>query len=101
QWRTMAIEIGETALQAQPGSEILLYELAIARLGLGDIDEARTLIDQSLREGRMELGLMQHDVRLSDLRPDPAFVQSLQRLEQVQRSQRERVLQRYPDAAWR
>lgn len=92
-----ALAAAERLRQGQPASEILAYEHALALAGLQRLDEASTMLEESVRLGRRDLGMMRHDPRLDALRGRSDFQTIMAQLTAEQSIMRTSVLQVYPE----
>ncbi|MCM2311173.1 MAG: tetratricopeptide repeat protein [Steroidobacteraceae bacterium] len=75
-----AITYGERALVARPDDFSTAYNVACAYAVLGDRDRALELLDRAVRGGRGNLGWIENDPDLDNLRGDPRFAAIVGRL---------------------
>jgi adenylate cyclase len=68
------------AMLARPGEFATAYNLACAYCVLGELDRALQLLDSAVRHGRGNLGWIEHDADLDNLRGDPRFEAIVARL---------------------
>jgi TolB-like protein/Flp pilus assembly protein TadD len=73
-------ELAERALQSRAGEFSTAYNLACAYSTLGEIDRAVALLDEAVRSGRGNLGWIEHDADLDNVRGDPRFAAIIARL---------------------
>lgn len=75
-------EYAGRALQSRSGDFSTPYNLACAYSALGNVDRALALLDEAVRTGRGNLGWIEHDADLDNLRNDPRFAAIVERLRQ-------------------
>lgn len=79
---TRVDEYAGRALQSRSGDFSTPYNLACAYSALGNVDRALALLDEAVRTGRGNLGWIEHDADLDNLRNDPRFAAIVERLRQ-------------------
>jgi adenylate cyclase len=65
--------LGDRAMAARPDDFSTAYNVACAHALLGEHDRAIELLDRAIRQGRGNLGWIEHDTDFSSLRGDPRF----------------------------
>jgi len=68
-----AVTYGERAMVARPDDFSTAYNVCCAYAVLGDLDRALELLDRAVRYGRGNLGWIENDPDLDNLRGDPRF----------------------------
>ena len=78
--RARVEDFARRALQSRAGEFSTAYNLACAYSTLGEVDRALALLDEAMRSGRGNLGWIEHDPDLDNLRGDPRFKAMCDRL---------------------
>ncbi|HEX9206883.1 MAG TPA: hypothetical protein VF851_01520 [Steroidobacteraceae bacterium] len=73
-------DYAERALRSRVGEFSTAYNLACAYSMLGDVDRALSLLDEAVRDGRGNLGWIEHDADFDNLRSDPRYAAIVDRL---------------------
>jgi adenylate cyclase len=75
--------LGDRAMAARPDDFSTAYNVACAHALLGERDRALELLDRAVRNGRGNLGWIEHDTDFASLRGDPRFEAIVGRLREA------------------
>jgi TolB-like protein/Tfp pilus assembly protein PilF len=73
--------LGELEARSQRGAPVSPVELAVAHAGLGDADEALTLLEEAARAGDPRVRFVRSDPVWDPLRRDPRFMRVMAQME--------------------
>jgi adenylate cyclase len=78
--RARVDDFAERAMRCRAGEFSTAYNLACAYSTLGEVDRAIELLDGAVHSGRGNLGWIEHDPDLDNVRGDPRFAAIVARL---------------------